>query len=112
MSDEIRLDGIGVAPGVLDTIVTLAAESVDGVECVCGTKLARVVAKGASKGVSVEVAEDGSISVAVHVSVAYGRPLREIARDAQAAVADALTSQTGQRVAAVDVFVDDISFAN
>ena len=31
MSDEIRLEGLGVAPGVLDTIVTVAAEGVEGV---------------------------------------------------------------------------------
>lgn len=110
MSDEIRLDGIGVAPGVLDTIVTLAAEGVDGVDCVVAPRLARVVQKSAAKGVNVEVAEDGSVSVSLHVNVRYGRPLLEIGRDIQAAVSDALSSQTGQTVSAVDVSVDGISF--
>ena len=34
MSEEIRLDGLGVAPGVLDTIVTVAVEGVEGVPVV------------------------------------------------------------------------------
>lgn len=110
MSEEIRLDGIGVAPGVLDTIVTLAAEGVEGVAGVATPKLARVSKKAAAKGVTVEVAEDGVVAVGVHVNVVYGRPLREIGREVQAAVADALTSQTGQQVADVDVFVDAIAF--
>ena len=110
MSEEIRLNGIGVAPGVLDTMVTLAAETVEGVAGICGAKLQRMVSKGQGKGVSIDVAEDGSIAVAVHVNVSYGRPVREIGRDVQAAVADALTSQTGERSVRVDVFVDGVSF--
>ena len=31
MSDEIRKEGLGVAPGVLDTIVQIAATEVEGV---------------------------------------------------------------------------------
>ena len=109
MTDELRLQGIGVAPGVLETIVTLAAEGVDGVEKVETTALGGLVHK-AGKALAVSVDEAGSMSVEVHVTLRYGRPLHEVAQNVQKAVAEALTSQTGQPVTKVDVFVDAVTF--
>lgn len=112
MSEEITLDGIGVAPGVLETIAQVAAEGVDGVASIPGVAggLAGVVKKGSSRGVCVEVAEDGSLVAAVRIHALYGRPLREIAGDVQKCVTDALLTHTGQSVATVDVFVDGVVF--
>lgn len=114
MSDEIRLEGLGVAPGVVDTIVTLAAECVEGVATVGAPGLAGLVQKGVAKGtaraVDVTVAEDGSVSVVVHVQVVYGQHLREVAHAVQESVADAIKSQVGVDVNSVDVFVDGIVF--
>ncbi len=115
MSDEIRLEGLGVAPGVLDTIVTIAAEGVEGVSSVGSSGIAGLVQKGARKGtgraVDVSVAEDGAVSATVHVQVVYGSKLREVAAAVQTAVVDALASQVGVEVAGVDVFVDGLVFA-
>lgn len=114
MSDEIRLEGLGVAPGVLDTIVTLAVESVDGVAAVGAPGIAGLVQKGARKGaaraVDVTVSEESAVSATVHIQVVYGRNLREVANQVQIAVADAVKSQVGVEVEAVDVFVDGIVF--
>lgn len=112
MSEEITLDGIGVAPGVLETIAQMAAEGVEGVASIPGASgaLAGVVKKGASRGVLVEVDEDGSLRASVRIAADYGRPLREIATDVQRAVTDALLTHTGQAVATVDVFVDGVVF--
>lgn len=115
MSDEIRLEGLGVAPGVLDTIVTLAAECVEGVAAVGASGFAGLVQKGTRKGaarpVDVVTAEDGSLIASVHVQVIYGSRLQEVARAVQSAVADALSSQVGVEVGAVDVYVDGLVFA-
>jgi len=115
MSDEIRLEGLGVAPAVLDTIVTLATENVEGVAGVGAPGLAGLVQKGSRKGpsraVDVKVADDGALSVTVHVQVVYGSKLKVVANAVQTAVADAVTSQVGVPVEAVDVFVDGIVFA-
>lgn len=115
MSDEIRLEGLGVAPGVLDTIVTLAAESVEGVATVGAPGLAGLVQKGSrkrgSRAVEVTTGENGDVSASIHVQVEYGRRLREVAAQVQAAVADALKSQVGVPVATVDVYVDGLVFA-
>lgn len=111
MSEEITLDGIGVAPGVLETIAQVAAEAVDGVACIPGgAGLAGVVKKGTARGVCVEVGDDGALVASVRISALYGRPLREIAGDVQRSVTDALLTHTGQAVATVDVYVDGVVF--
>ncbi|MDO9556784.1 MAG: Asp23/Gls24 family envelope stress response protein [Coriobacteriia bacterium] len=111
MSDEIRLEGLGVAPGVLETIAALATQSVDGVAHIPGPQgLAGLVPKSGARGVTVSVIEDGSLHVVLHLTVCYGTPLRDVATAVQRAVGDALLTQTGQQVSAVDVFIDDIQF--
>ncbi|MDZ4178291.1 MAG: Asp23/Gls24 family envelope stress response protein [Coriobacteriia bacterium] len=116
MSDEIKLQGLGVAPGVLETIVTLAAESVEGVARVGVPGLVGLVRKGGGKGASrsaeVSVDDGGDVSVVLHVDIVYGHALRTVAGAVQDAVADALASQVGLSVDAVDVFVDGIEFGS
>jgi uncharacterized alkaline shock family protein YloU len=110
MSDEIMLEGLGVAPGVLETIATLATEQVDGVAAVPGKGVAGLVQKGSARPVSVCVGDDGALSAQVHISAYFGTPLRGVAGAVQGAVADALLTQTGHRVSSVDVFIDSIAF--
>ncbi|GAB4273502.1 MAG: hypothetical protein Kow0056_00610 [Coriobacteriia bacterium] len=109
--DEMRLDGMGVAPGVLETIAVQAASAVEGVASVDGGGLAGLVAKGQgrAKGVEVRMSEDG-LEVDVHLSLAYGRPLHETAREVQEAVTEALQGMTDQAVKSVDVYVDQVVF--
>jgi uncharacterized alkaline shock family protein YloU len=115
MSDEIKLNGLGIAPGVLDTIVTVAVEGVDGVAAVGAAGLAGLVQKGSRKGssraVDVCLSEEGAISVTVHVQVVYGHRIKDVATAIQKVVAEAVTSQVGVDIAAVDVYVDGIVFA-
>lgn len=111
MTEELKLEGLAVAPGVLGQIVTLAASGVEGVAGVGGGGIVDRVRKTATaKGVAVDVGEDGSLSVALHIAVDYGLPLRKVAQEVQKVVSEALASMTGQRVSAVDVFVDSIVF--
>jgi uncharacterized alkaline shock family protein YloU len=114
MADEIKLEGLGVAPGVIETIVTLAAECVDGVAAVGAPGLAGLVQKGVAKGgsraVDVTGTEDGSVAVDVHIHVVYGNKLLDVGRSVQAAVADAIASQVGVPVSSVNVYVDGVTF--
>ncbi len=114
MSDEIRLEGLGVAPGVLDTIVNVAAESVEGVAAVGAQGLAGLVQKGrkgTARAIDVVVDEDSKLAVTIHIQVTYGFKLRQVAAAVQSAVSDALASQVGVDVALVDVFIDGLVFA-
>jgi uncharacterized alkaline shock family protein YloU len=110
MTDELRLEGIGVSPGVLDTIVTMAAGSVEDVAVVQAGGLAGFVKGAAKRGPAVTIDENGAMTATVHVTLRYGRPLHVVAAQVQQAVAEALASQTGQPVTAVDVFVDALVF--
>lgn len=114
MTDEIRLEGLGVAQGVLETIITIAAEKVEGVACVCGQGLSGLVRKAGQqaghRAVEVVLDESGAVGVALHVHLRYGTPLRRVAEAVQVAVADAVSSQIGSAVAKVDVFVDAVAF--
>ena len=114
MSDEIKFEGLGVAPSALDTIVTLAAESVEGVAAVGAPGLAGIVQKGVAKGssraVEVTSAEDDSVAVNLHIHVVYGNRLLDVGRLVQTVVADAIASQVGVAVSAVDVYIDGITF--
>ena len=113
MTEEIRLDGLGLAPGVLETIVTLAARQVDGVAAVGAAGLAGLVAKGTGTGVKpveVTLVDEDRLSVDIHIAVAYGIPLHDVARAVQESVADAVTSQVGVKIEAIDVFVDTVVF--
>jgi uncharacterized alkaline shock family protein YloU len=114
MTEEIRIDGLGLAPGVLDTIVTVATQGVEGVAAVGAPGIAGLVQKGARKGVAravdVCVSEDSALTVAVHIQVFHGQRIPSVATAVQQAVTEALSSQVGLSVEAVDVFVDGLVF--
>ncbi|MDO8964727.1 MAG: Asp23/Gls24 family envelope stress response protein [Coriobacteriia bacterium] len=108
MATELRLDGLDVAPGVVETIVQLAAEAVDGVAAVGNSPLGKI--SKSAKTVEVCLDGDGSFVVTLHMTASYGRPLRQLGACVQEAVGDALLSQTGHAASRVDVFIDGIQF--
>jgi uncharacterized alkaline shock family protein YloU len=108
MPTELSLEGLDVAPGVIETMVELAACSVDGVACVESSALGKL--SKAAKSTEVSLDEDGRFVVALHVTAVYGRPLRQLGAAIQDAVSDALESQTGHAASRVDVFINAIQF--
>ena len=113
MTEEIRFEGLGIAPGVLDTIVTVAAQNVDGVATIGAAGIAGLVQrgrKGTARPVDICRTENDEITVTVHVQIEYGRNLRDVGAMVQKAVADAMKSQVGVDVALVDVYVDGVVF--
>jgi uncharacterized alkaline shock family protein YloU len=114
MSEELYADGLGIAPGVMETIVALAAKEVDGVASVGSSTLSgfrsRLSAKPANQGIDVTMDEDQRINVAIHIDVLYGKVIPVVAEAVRAAVADAVATQVGFDLAAVDVFVDGLVF--
>ena len=84
-------------PGAtLASLVVQAAERVEG---------ARV--RRPRRGLDVEV-EDGRARVELELAAAWGSILPELARAAQASVADALRTTAGVEVAAVDVSIEEL----
>lgn len=114
MSD-LNLDGMAIAPGVIETIVSMAVHDVEGVAAVGGSSaggLRLFGPKSSTQGIEVVADEDDALSITVRVDVYYGSVLPDVADEIREAVVDAVTSQVGLSVASVDVFVDGVQFVD
>ncbi|MDR3307675.1 MAG: Asp23/Gls24 family envelope stress response protein [Coriobacteriales bacterium] len=115
MEDKLDIEGLTIAPGVVETIIALAVGQVEGVALVGSSKLPggalTVLGKKNSAPGILVLEDDGIITVEVHVQVYYGFRLPEIAANIRQAVYDALTGQVGIEVQVVNVVVDAIQFA-
>lgn len=116
MDEELKLDGLVVAPEVVETIVRLSAEKVDGVASIgVPTEINSVFSLFSAKKpqnipfVGVKV-ENDALRVAVRVTVLMGYPFKEVAQSIREAVATGIESQVGARVSSVDVFIDALAF--
>ena len=115
MSSELHVEGLGLAPGVMETIISLAAKEVEGVSNVGSSSLQSLRSRftGEKKqAVDVAMNDDDGIVVAVHLNVFYGFVIPEVADKVRVAVAHAISTQIGFDVASVDVFVDGVDFAH
>lgn len=113
----IVIDGVSIAPGVVETIISLAAGEVEGVAGVgaAGTISSIVSSFNAGKaipttGIKVEVGEDNKVSVEITIQAYYGYRLVDVAAKVRTAIADALKGQIGADVTSVDVYVDGLAF--
>lgn len=111
------IDGITIAPGVVETIISLAAAEVPGVAGVgtAGAMSTIISAFNAGKaipmgGVSIEAQGDKKVSVDISIQAFYGYRLVEIAENVRKAVSDALAAQIGVTATAVNVHVDALMF--
>jgi len=113
MSNRVEFDGLSVAPNVLETIVRIASEQVDGVTAVGGTPItgAAAIFKSRIPSVEVSVTEKGeALDIAVYVTARYGMKLTDLGEAVQQAVLDALSSQLGVEAANIDVYIEGLSF--
>ena len=114
MSEELYMDGLGFAPGVMETIVAIAAKEVDGVAAVGSSSFTGLrnylSARHNAQGIDVSMNDSEGIDVTVHVEVFYGQPIPQVADAIRTAVVDAISTQVGFTIASVDVYVDGIRF--
>ncbi|MCL1846606.1 MAG: Asp23/Gls24 family envelope stress response protein [Coriobacteriia bacterium] len=115
MYETITSDGVTIAPGVVETLVSYAVHEVDGVAQVKAPSISDSLISALSKkhpaqGVIITAEDDGQINIAVHVQVFYGFQLQVIAEQIRAVVIETMEMQVGVTVASVDVFVDGIQF--
>ena len=113
---EIILSGIAVSKSVIATIVTSAAEKVEGVVRVGGNDIASSLisvftSKQVQHGQAVECDTDNSGLVAtVHLAVFFGYTFTKLADQVRLAVSDAVREQVGVEVSAVNVCIDSLVF--
>jgi uncharacterized alkaline shock family protein YloU len=99
---------------VVAKIAGIAASDVPGVHAlgggaarVFGNIREAVGAKDLAQGVRVEVGET-EVAVDLQIQVDYPEPLQRVADEVRAAVADAITSLVGMKVAEINVTVVDV----
>ena len=115
MTDQMNVEGLSIAPGVMETIISVAASEVDGVASLGSFATSGIRSMLASKpstsGIETKMGDDSKLSVAVHVEVYYGYVLPDLAANIRQAISDAVTSQVGIPVGSVDVYIDGMQFA-
>ena len=114
---DFTVDGLALAPGVVETIATIAASEVEGVSSIgpdgaAGGIYGLLTQKPAASGVDLTTVENGALHVNVRIEVLYGYVLPDLADRVRQAVADAITGQTGIEVASVDVYIEGVKFAD
>lgn len=113
MSD-LNIGGMALADGVIETIIAIAVKDVEGVASV-GTPstsglLAQMKTKPSTQGIDVEVNDDDTVTVSVRIEVFFGQVLPDVADRVRESVSDAVLTQVGVKVAAVNVFIDGLRF--
>ena len=103
---------IKVADEVVAIIAGLAATEVEGV-CSMGGNItkelvSRLGMKNLSKGVRVEVTEEGKIEVFVTINIAYGYAIPAVSGNVQEKVKAAIENMTGLEVSGVNVRIADV----
>ena len=113
---DLNIDGMNVAPGVVETIISLAVRDVDGVASVGDPTTSGIMSliggKPSTQGIEIEPGEDGELYVSVRLHVKNGYVLPDLAANVRQAVADAINTQVGATVGSVDIYVDGIQFGN
>ena len=114
MSD-LKLDGMALADGVVETIVAIALQDVEGVSLSGAANPAGILgsiasSKPGTQGIEVRVGEGNTIEADVHITVSYGFALPELAAKVRSVVSDAVLAQVGVDVSAVNVYIDGIQF--
>lgn len=112
---KIKEDGLGevqIAEEVITIIAGLAVTEVEGV-CSMGGNItkelvSRLGMKNLSKGVRVEVTEEGKIEVFVTINIAYGYAIPAVSGNVQEKVKAAIENMTGLEVSGVNVRIADV----
>lgn len=112
---ELFIGGIGISKSVIATIVSQAAQHVEGVASVgddlATSSLISVFTKAQPTGPAVESeVVDGKLKVGIHLVVFYGYPFTKLAATVREAIASAVNEQIGIDVAAIDVCIDGLVF--
>lgn len=116
-NEELRFAGLIVAPEVVETIVKLSAEKVEGVASVGALgDLNNVFSIFSAKkpapalpAVTVKV-EGEALRIGVRLTVLFGYPFLTLAEEVRKAIATSVSSQVGAQIAGVDVYIDALVF--
>ena len=111
---DLNIEGLAIAPGVVETIISLAARDVEGVAGIgdLTTNGIRtfIGGKPSTQGIDVDMDENNELHVSIRLVVESGHVLPDVAANVRRAIADAMSMQVGATVGSVDVYIDGIQF--
>ena len=111
---DLNIDGMNIAPGVVETIVSLAVRDVEGVAGIgdvgAGGIFNLIGGKPSTQDIEIEVDENNDLHISLRLTVKSGQVLPDLAAAVRQSVADAVSTQVGASVGSVDVFIDGIQF--
>ncbi|MDR1422801.1 MAG: Asp23/Gls24 family envelope stress response protein [Coriobacteriales bacterium] len=115
MDERFSIEGLTIAPGVVEAIISAAVVAVEGVSqvgapTISGGIISAFNRRYPSQGVLITADESGEIVVTVQVHIFYGYRLQDVAEQIRKTVVETLECQVGVSVGAVDVFVAGIQF--
>lgn len=103
------ISNIHISNDVVSTIAGIAAMEVDGVSSLVSSLSSNIkeliYKKSAGKGVVVEVAENGDVSITVNMIVKYNYKIQDVAQNVQNQIIHAVSDMTNFNVSAVNVNV-------
>ena len=113
---KLQAEGMELAPGVIETIISVTVKDVEGVASV-GSYVASgfrsvFTDRPSSQGVTVEIDDNDALIIEVHVDAYYGFCLPDVAAEIREAVSTAISVQVGMKVAEVNVYFDGVQFVS
>ena len=110
--EEVNEDALSFNNGVIEKIIALAVRDVDGVVGMKGGWVDNFTEafgqSNVTKGVSVEVGEDGAVRVNISILIAYGAYAPKVFEEIKSATVDAMNRMTGLEVAGVNLRIEDV----
>lgn len=114
MTDKQPVEGMTLAPGVVDTIISIIVNEQEGVASLGSSPASGIFAKLSNKpstsGIESRYNDEGKLDIVLHIEVKYGYVLPDLADKLRQAVSDALIVQVGVQVGSIDIYVDGIQF--
>lgn len=104
---------VKIAEDVIATIAVLAATEVEGIAAMQGNLTNDVVRslgmRNKTKGVTVKIADDGSVSVELNVIMKYGYSIPKTCKATQEKVKTSLENMIGLKVADVSISIIEVN---
>ncbi len=113
-STESDQGSIRISEDVVASIAALATSETAGVSGLYSTLTSDIVSflskKNLSKGVRIEIDEDGTVKIEIGFLALFGHNICEVAKQVQENVRSSVESMTGLKVTEVNVHVGGVTF--
>ncbi len=101
-----------IAPGVLTTIVRLAALQVEGVmrTAQVPSSVNTLFSKSKDDGVSISIDDDGTVDVDIHLVLSGKVNLKDTSKSVQKEIALAISKMVGMEVGSINIHIEDVEY--